>query len=205
MSTNKRGLFITFEGGEGTGKTTQSKMLYEYLKSIDIPVIWTREIGGTPIGEAIREIFFKYDAAPLTELLLSNAARNEHIINVIIPNIRSGVWVICDRFIDTNSVYRSLSGDFMQEDVYFWHANMFGEIWPDMTFLLDIDASISLKRVTDRGGQKSKYDVASLDFHESIRQGFLYSAALYPNRFRVIDANQDQKIIHQQIISNIDF
>ena len=203
MDIGTRGFFVTFEGGEGTGKTTQSKMLSEYLNSIGVPTIWTREIGGVEVAEEIRSIFFKYDIDVVTEYFLSTAARNEHIINKIRPSLDAGICVICDRFIDTSSVYRSVFGKYTQEEIYADHQKLFPDCWPNITLLLDMNPQISFQRVNDRNGDKSKYDNADIKMHSVIRNGFLYSAKLYPKRFKIIDAEQDLALIHKDIIEQI--
>jgi dTMP kinase len=136
--------FITFEGGEGSGKTTQSKLLFEYLKSQNIKCIWTREIGGTEIAEKIRDIILHNEIHIMTELLLVMAARKEHIENVILPALLGGVTVVCDRFIDSTLCYQGQSLGIAK--VLGLHKEVFGDFFPDLTFFIDVPVEEGLRR-----------------------------------------------------------
>jgi dTMP kinase len=200
---HERGLFITFEGGECTGKTTQSKILYEHLKSLSIPVIWTREIGGTETAEKIRELMLGSEMHAMTEMFLSMAARYEHVHDLIIPSLSSGITVICDRFIDSTAVYRNIDDKIKMEEVYFYHSQIFGNFWPDITFLIDVDPEISLARLEQRG-VKNRFDVKSPDFHLSVREKFLKTADMYKLRIKKIDGSKFKEIISEEILKCVE-
>ena len=132
---HERGLFITFEGSECTGKTTQSKILYEHLRSLSIPVIWTREIGGTETAEKIRDLMLGNEMHAMTEMFLSMAARYEHVHDLIIPSLSSGITVICDRFIDSTGVYRNIDDNTLECDDYTTRGvcdRLFGQFTPGL-------------------------------------------------------------------------
>lgn len=207
-------LFVTFDGGEGAGKSTQIKRLSTYLKERDVPHLVTREPGGTALAEKIRALLVmgKADAMdPLTEYLLFSAARRDHLEKVIKPALAQESWVLCDRFYDSSYVYqglapqgdRALNVSFM-ERVYEEIAGDHFE--PDVTFIFDIDPKIGLKRVEDRQGalkdhnhgKESRFESKGLDFHNRIRQGFLKLQANNPQRCCLIDAARTpDQIFHQ--------
>ncbi|MGC0372478.1 MAG: hypothetical protein DGJ47_001192, partial [Rickettsiaceae bacterium] len=146
--------FITFEGGEGCGKSTQSKMLVDALKNKGLDVLHTREIGGTPLAEKIRDLIMQEDFLSKSELFLIMAARCEHLNNVIIPALKKGIWVICDRFIDSTAAYQTINSDLTKGDIYNLHQIMAPsstQILPDLTFFLDISPKEGMKRALSRG------------------------------------------------------
>lgn len=192
-----RGLFITFEGGEGTGKSTQARMLAERLlaerpTSAGGPdVVVTREPGGTVLGERIRGLVL--DARPQSaaaEFLLFAAARAEHMAALVLPSLARGAIVICDRFVDSTRVYQGrlagIDARLMEVVERYTVARM-----PDATLVLDIDPAEGLARARRRG-ETNRYDEASLDYHERLREGFLDIARREPGRCTVIDAGRDQ-------------
>lgn len=185
-----QGLFITFEGGEGVGKTTQIQRLADYLKTRGEDVVLTREPGGTQIGEAIRGILLDQQLPSMhqdTELLLMFAARAEHLQRVIFPALSEGKVVLSDRFTDASHVYqgvgRGIDGKKI-EDLECW---TLGSFQPDITFLLDMDVAAGMRRVRQRG-ELDRFEQEDLIFFENIRQGYLARARQYPERFVVINA-----------------
>lgn len=185
----KRGKFITFEGGEATGKSTQSKRLAERLERAGIPVIVTREPGGTPVGEDVRALIMKdRPTDPVTELLLFAAARAEHMTSVIRPALYDGTWVISDRFIDSTRVYQGkLYG---LERVFIEQLEKFivAPDYPDLTLILDLPASAGIERAELRG-TLSRYDAERIETHEALREGFLEIAEKEPQRCVIIDGH----------------
>lgn len=185
----KRGKFITFEGGEATGKSTQAKRLAERLESSGVPVIVTREPGGTPIGEDVRTLIMKdRPTDPVTELLLFAAARAEHMTSVIRPALDDGTWVISDRFIDSTRVYQGklygLERAFIEQLERF----IVAPDYPDLTLILDLPASAGIERAELRG-TLSRYDAERIETHEALREGFLEIAEKEPQRCLLIDGH----------------
>lgn len=185
----KRGKFITFEGGEAAGKSTQAKRLAERLRRADISVIVTREPGGTPVGEDVRDLILKdRPTDPVTELLLFAAARAEHVTSVIRPALDDGTWVISDRFIDSTRVYQGrlygLERAFINELERFTVAPDF----PDLTLILDLPPSEGVARALSRG-TLSRYDAERIETHELLREGFLEIAEAEPKRCVLIDGH----------------
>ncbi len=199
-------MFITFEGGEGSGKTTQIAMLAEYLERQGRAVVVTREPGGTPAAEAIRE--FLMDAkqsgiSPLTETLMFLAARSEHVEKLIKPSLAEGKWVLCDRFADSTFVYQGIARGLGVGFLKALQRHVIGEFAPRLTFLLDIHPAEGLKRAADRRGQQTRFDTLGLDFHTQVRDGFLQLAKAEPERFRVIDASETPDVVHNAIIKQL--
>ena len=194
--------FITFEGGEGSGKTTQSRMLYEYLLSQDQKVILTREIGGTLEAEKIRDLIFNSDLLPMSELLLVMAARYEHIHNVILPALAAGSSVICDRFIDSTACYQ---GQIIGLDsVYKLHKELMSNILPDITFFIDLPPQIAMPRTLARG-DNNKFEDKNSAFHQKVYEGFQRIAQIFNNRVIKIEAiNLTPEAIHSIIITKLD-
>lgn len=194
--------FITFEGGEGSGKTTQSKMLYEYLISKGIKAIHTREVGGTPEAERIRDILVNSELYPMSELMLVMAARYEHVNKVIIPALEKGMWVICDRFVDSTVCYQA-EECFLADQSYQLHPYNSCKILPDITFFMDISPDISLLRALNRKNA-NKFENKDIEFHKKIYQRFHHIAAMCKNRIVTIECKDlTKEEIHQKIISNI--
>ncbi|MGI4753361.1 MAG: dTMP kinase [Janthinobacterium lividum] len=188
MSKLKQGTFITFEGGEGIGKSTQCQMLYEYLKSQNIPVILTREVGGTNVAEKMREILVHTDLLPMSELLQAMAARYDHMVKKIIPALQAGKIVICDRFIDSTACYQGLELENGIELVYNLHKDLMPPLMPDITFFIDVESSIAIERVNSRH-MNSKFDVRGLDFYNKIYDCFKGLSKKFPERIVTIKAS----------------
>jgi dTMP kinase len=185
----KRGKFITFEGGEGAGKSTQAKRLAEHLERNGIPVIVTREPGGTPVGEDVRDLILKHRPKdPVTELLLFAAARAEHMTSVIRPALEDGTWVISDRFIDSTRVYQGKLYGLEPEFISLLERYTVAPDFPDLTLILDLPASAGIDRAQSRG-TLSRYDAERIETHELLRKGFLEIATAEPKRCVLIDGN----------------
>lgn len=198
MKSNKP-LFISFEGGEGSGKSTQSKMLFEYLKSRQINAILTREIGGTIEAEKIRNIVLHSELLPTSELMMVMAARYEHVHKLIIPAINSNNFVICDRFVDSSAAYQGQCQHIGIDKVYHLH-NEIIKIMPDITFFIDISPEIALQRTHARG-DNNKFEDKKLEFHLEVYSGFKKIAKLFKKRIISIKAaNLPKEQIHQKIV-----
>jgi len=198
----ERGKFITFEGGEGAGKTTQAKRLQKSLEQAGKEVLVTREPGGTFGAEAIRDLVLSGSHerwSGMTELLLMYAARLDHVEKLIRPALERGVWVLCDRFADSSMAYQGYARGLGPERVAAVDAVVLGGFKPDITFLFDIDPILALKRVRTRGEELSRFDTEDLQFHKTLRQAFLEMAEKEKERFRIIDATQSREATAQRI------
>ncbi len=201
-------LFITFEGGEGAGKTTQIVHLSGFLAQRGVRTILTREPGGTAIGKRIRAVLLDpghAGMAPETELLLYMADRAEHIQTVIRPALSGGTSVLCDRFFDATIVYQGAARGLSPEWVGRLHGLLFGGFKPDLTLLLDLPPDAGLaraRRQLEQGGRASgegRFEAEALDFHQRVRRGYLALAQQEPERFRVIDAGRDEDRVRRDI------
>lgn len=188
--------FITFEGCEGSGKTTQSKKLYESLKSKGIDTIWTREIGGTEISEKIRDLILFNQMDQMTELLLIMAARSEHLKKLIKPSLENNITVICDRFIDSTLAYQ---GSILGIDkVLKINDQALDNIMPDITFFVDMPVEIGLQRALIRG-DNNKYEDKALSEHQKIYNNFQEVIKLFPDRIVKINGNQEINKVSEEI------
>ena len=184
-----RGKFITFEGGEGGGKSTQAARMAGYLRGKGLEVIETREPGGTPQGEDLRDLLVQGDPdrwSALSELLLLTAARVEHVNRLIEPALAEGKWVICDRFADSTLAYQGIAGELGLELVEQLQQLAVGASSPDVTFLLDVRAEAGLQRAEKRGGA-ARFEKKGAAFHQTLRDGFLALANENPQRIVLID------------------
>jgi dTMP kinase len=189
----KPGLFITFEGGEGGGKTTQSTLLAEKLAARGIPHLRTREPGGTEGAEQIRNLLVQGECArweKMTELLLHFAARLEHVEKVVKPALAVGKTVICDRFTDSTLAYQGYGHGLGADIISMVRHLTIGTFQPDLTFILDLSASTGIDRANARHGADNRYEQMGLDFHRRVREGFLLIAKENPRRCHVLDASQ---------------
>ncbi|MGH1483269.1 MAG: dTMP kinase [Geminicoccales bacterium] len=195
------GRFITFEGGEGGGKSTQILRLAASLKEAGLDVVTTREPGGTEGAEAIRNLVTEGTTdrwSPLTETLLFLAAREDHVARLIRPALARGQWVLCDRFIDSTRVYQGIAGTLGLELIDRLHATIFDDLTPDLTLLLDVAVETGLAR--RRGtGEVNRFDQMQVDFHQTVRTGFLGLARSEPARFSVVDAGLAEAAVHNVI------
>jgi dTMP kinase len=197
ISNLNRGIFISFEGGEGSGKTTQSKLLKSYFDEQNIPCIWTREIGGTRNAEQIRDLLVQNELHIKTELLLVMAARVEHVEEIIQPALNQGSIVICDRFIDSTAAYQ---GSNLGSDLIFnLHREILSNLVPNITFFMNIDPKKALERALARG-DINKFEAKPLEFHQGVQDNFLRLAREFPERIIVINADQPQDKIAAEIL-----
>ena len=186
-----RGRFITFEGGEGAGKSTQVQRLAARLKASGHEVVTTREPGGSPGAESIRDIVLRGDAdrwSPVTETLLMYAARRDHIERVIRPALERGAWVICDRFADSTRAYQGAAGGVDPGFITALETYILEATRPDLTLVFDLPAETGLERAHARAGAEMRFESKGIAFHERLRAGFQAIAAAEPDRCAVIDA-----------------
>ncbi|KJV53335.1 thymidylate kinase [Orientia tsutsugamushi str. Gilliam] len=207
MSNTTIGKFITFEGNEGSGKTTQSKLLYEKLLDNGIKAVWTREIGGTDIAELIRDIVLFKDMSITTELLLIMAARYEHIEKFIRPNLNEGKWVICDRFIDSTLCYQSKNSE-EQQLILELHRKLLDNFFPDLTLIINVSPSIAMQRIKIREihkntNQLNKFDSRSQQFHQKITDAFIQVSKLFPERIVQINGEPMIEDVSSEVINII--
>jgi dTMP kinase len=199
-----RGRFITFEGGEGTGKSTHAAMLAARLKALGIGVHVTREPGGSVGAEIMRHILLSGAAQPLgpdVEAILFAAARDDHLSTVIRPALQRGAWVVCDRFADSTRVYQGAVGKVDPRTIRALERIVVGSTKPDLTFILDVPAEQALQRARKRRGNADadRFEGEALQFHEKLRDGFLLLAASEPERCVLIDATMPKDQVSQRI------
>ncbi len=186
-----RGRFITFEGGEGAGKSTQLNRLAERLRERGLEVVATREPGGSQGAEDIRHLLVNGPPekwSPITEALLMNAARRDHLERRIRPALARGTWVVCDRFADSTRAYQGAGGEVAAGFIAALEAEVVGETRPDLTLILDLPVEEGLRRAASRGLGEARFEAKGTDFHERLRQGFLEIAVREPERCVVLDA-----------------
>ena len=200
-------LFITFEGIEGCGKSTQAKILYDYLKQQGYSVILTREPGGTAIGNDIRQILIdkkNNQIDPLTELMLNFASRIEHLQQVILPALKNNIIVISDRFYDSTLAYQGFAMGVEIEIIEKMHQLMINSIQPNITFLCDMEVEVAFQRIKSRF-DNNRYEELSFDFHNKVRNGFLEIAKNNAGRIKIINANNDISKVAEQVIKYLNF
>ncbi|GLI54256.1 dTMP kinase [Thermodesulfovibrio yellowstonii] len=199
-----KGIFITFEGIEGSGKTTQGKLLAEKLKKEGLKVLYTYEPGDTEAGKHIRKILLNSEIKinPLCELLLYFADRVQHIEEKIKPSIESGFIVICDRFTDSTLVYQGYARGISIDLIKQLNKIVLDEFMPDLTVLLDCPANIGLKR-NQKINKKDRFEMENLAFHEKVRQGYLKLVESYKKRFFVLDATESIDKIAEDIYRKV--
>ena len=201
MQVHKRGLFITVEGGEGVGKSTNISFMQRILAEQGIDVLITREPGGTPLAEEIRELLLKNREEKVvseTELLLMFAARAQHLYQKILPALERGQWVISDRFTDATYAYQSGGRGVASEKVALLENFVQGEIRPDITFLFDAPIEVGMSRAQKRGAL-DRFEEEQSSFFNRVRDNYLHRAQLEPNRFQIIDASQDLETVQQAL------
>ena len=197
------GKFITFEGGEGAGKTTQAKMLCDALNGAGIETVLTREPGGTFGAEAIRNLVLEGTSdrwSGMTELLLMYAARLDHVEKLIKPALERGVWVVSDRFADSSLAYQGYARGLGPERVKAVHEAVMGGFEPDLTILFDIDPILAQKRVETRGEDLSRFDAESIGFHKTLRDAFLDIANDSGERIFTLDAASSRDAVQTRIL-----
>ena len=186
-----RGRFISVEGGEGTGKSTQIRLLAERLRAAGHEVVVTREPGGTEGAEAIRALLLTGDPgrwSPVTEALLMNASRADHVERLVRPALARGSWVLTDRYADSTFVYQGIAGHVSAAALQALHAHATADLWPDLTIILDLPEGEGLERAMIRGGE-GRFEAKGEGFHASVRRGFRQRAAEQPARCKLIDAS----------------
>jgi dTMP kinase len=203
-------MFISFEGIEGSGKTTHAKHMVRFLQNKGYDCVLTREPGGTRIGEKIRAILLdplSKDMYPLTEFLLYTADRAQHIKEYILPLLSDGKMVLCDRYYDATMAYQGFARGLDIGLIEKIHKLLFENLKPDITLLLDLPPEIGLKRAWkqinngNRISQETRFEEERLSFHKKVRAGYLELSRLEPERFRIIDASKDEHEVREEIIN----
>jgi dTMP kinase len=198
----QQGRFITFEGGEGAGKSTQLKRLVARLEAAGREVVATREPGGSPGAESIRELVLKGAAdrwSPVTETLLMYAARRDHIERVIRPALARGAWVVCDRFADSTRAYQGGAGGVEAGLIEAMEAYILQATRPDLTLVFDLPVDVGLERAHARAGAEMRFESKGVAFHERLREAFLAIAKAEPRRCAVIDARGSLDEVEAQV------
>lgn len=206
-----RGQFISFEGGEGGGKTTQIKLLAEKLEQAGIEVVQTREPGGSDNAEELRQILLTGDItawSPISEALLFAAGRADHLEKLILPNLEKGIWVLCDRFLDSTRAYQGVAGNVPQELIGVIEKYVVADNLPNRTYILDLDPKVGLARANARmaeikaqsaGLAEDRFENMRLQFHLDLRKCYMNIAKTEPERCRIINAEQNIEAIHNEI------
>lgn len=205
-SVKNPGRFITLEGGEGAGKSTQIQVIKDYLLTCGNDVVVTREPGGTSEGQEIRNLLVSGDKdkwSPLSETLLILADRAAHLERVIRPALAEGKYVVCDRFFDSTKAYQGVAGGLGLDVIHNLQQPVLGNTLPDVTLLLDIDPEKGLRRAQVRGGEL-RFESKTLAYHRTLRNAFLDFAAQEPERIFVIDADRDVEAVSANILAVLD-
>ena len=202
-----RGRFVTLEGGEGAGKSTQNRLLADTLEARGIDVVTTREPGGAPGAEEIRRLLV--DGEPgrwgaMTEALLHTAARRDHLERTVWPALDTGQWVLCDRFFDSTMAYQGYGLGIGREVIASLQHLALGDFAPDLTIILDLPVEEGLARAAARPGAEDRYERMDFAFHERLRAGFLDIAAREPGRCAVVDARGTEDAVQAAILAVID-
>lgn len=205
----KKGLLVTLEGPEGCGKTTQGKLLYDFLTQNKYSVIKVREPGGTSLGESIRNILLNpknKNMDILCELLLYNAARAQLLKEVIRPSLKSGKIVICDRFLDATLAYQGYGRGISKNIIHFLNKMVLKKLLPDLTIIFDIDCKKGLKRALKAKENKKndRLEQETFHFHQKVREGYLSIAKLAPERIKLISSNQSIEEIHKTVCDYVE-
>ncbi|MDQ2069259.1 dTMP kinase [Natronospira sp. AB-CW4] len=202
----RRGCFLTVEGGEGVGKSSNMAFIADCLRERGITVRQTREPGGTPFAEAVRQLLLDRESAPMpdeAELLLIFAARASHVRDVIKPALARGEWVLCDRFTDASYAYQGAGRELGEEAVAWLEQWVQGSLRPDLTLLLDAPVAVGFARADQRGA-RDRFESEVEAFFERIRQAYLARARAEPERFRVVDASHGLQAVQGQIQALLD-
>jgi len=204
-----RGKFITLEGLEGSGKSTQIAVLEQHLKERGIPVVVTREPGGTPLAERLREIVLnpgQERISPVSELLIMFAARAVHLDNLIRPQLEQGTWILCDRFTDASFAYQGAGRGISEEFIATLEMLVQGALQPDLTYLLDLPVNVGLKRAAARRGRSApdRFEQEDPAFFERVRARFLELARRHRQRIKVIDADRPQAEVSAALLKTLD-
>ncbi len=199
------GKFITLEGGEGAGKSTALEFIAQMIRGRGIDLLLTREPGGTPLGEKLRELLLDYKNDQMcddTELLLMFAARAQHLAQIIEPALMADRWVLCDRFTDATYAYQGGGRGLDKQRIAQLEQWVQGERRPDLTVLLDVPVEIGMQRISTRvetNGQRDRFERERMEFFEKVRQTYLRRAQEYRDQYRVIDASQSLETVQQQL------
>ncbi|NME83958.1 dTMP kinase [Clostridium sp. SM-530-WT-3G] len=190
----KKGLFVVFEGGEGTGKTTAIDSIYEWIKEQGIECVKTREPGGIKIAEEIRQVILNKDNTAMdgrTEALLYAAARRQHLIEKVIPALERGAVVLCDRFVDSSLAYQGYARNLGIEEVMSINKFAIDEYMPDISILFDLDPRVGLERISiNKNREVNRLDLEKIDFHEKVREG--YNTVYNANKDRIVKINAEK-------------
>jgi dTMP kinase len=200
------GRFITLEGGEGTGKSTQIRRLAATLEKKGIAVLCTREPGGSPGAEEIRKLMVEGEPGrwnAVTETLLAYAARSDHVARTIGPALHADRWVISDRFSDSTFAYQGVGRGLARETIRRIDSAVLDDFAPDLTLILDLDVTIGLERAVARGPAENRFEKFGIEFHEKLRQAFLDIAKRSPERCRVIDASGSEEQVAEAIFAAV--
>ena len=203
-----QGKFITFEGGEGTGKSTQAALLARRLESLGLGVLLTREPGGSPGAEVIRHVLLSGAAKPFgpeAEAMLFAAARDDHAQCAILPALAAGKWVVCDRFADSTRVYQGVLGKLDRRLIKALERVSIGTLSPDLTFVLDVPVALGQERAAQRraGANPDRFEAEQMEFHESLRQAYLALAASEPDRCVIVDASASKEDVAKRIWTTV--
>ncbi|MGR8933172.1 MAG: dTMP kinase [Gammaproteobacteria bacterium] len=197
-----RGKFITLEGGEGGGKTTNLAFIKDFLENQRIPLLVTREPGGTPLAETLRQLLLEPHGETWTgesELLLMFAARSQHLRHVILPALTAGKWVLCDRFTDATYAYQG-GGRHMERNHIVWLENLVqGCFRPDLTLLFDVSVDVGMKRIAVRG-KPDRFEAEHREFFHNVRRAYIEQAELHADRFRIVNADQPLAEVQKNIL-----
>ena len=193
-TVSARGRFITFEGIDGAGKSTQIAFIDGWLRARGIDVLLTREPGGTPIGETLRELILHRPMQPRTETLLMFAARCEHVLTVIEPALAAGRWVLCDRFTDATYAYQAGGRGLPEADVAALERWVHPGLQPDLTFLFDLEPAIAAARLA-RAQRSDRFETEQRDFFNRVREHYLARARAQPQRFVVVDTSHEKSVV----------
>lgn len=198
----KKGFFITFEGADGCGKTTQINLLDEYCQEYNIPTLLTREPGSRGLGVKLREILLNYegDVSPTCESFLFLADRAQHVDCIIKPAIEDGKIVLCDRHIDSTVAYQGYGRGLNLEQIHYLNNLATGGMKPDLTFVFDLDVDIAMKRI---GSSQDRMETSGIDFFNRVRNGYLELAKQEPERIKVIDSSQSIERVHKKLVEII--
>lgn len=203
---NKKGFFIVLEGGDGTGKTTQTKLISKHLedKGFD-SIVLTREPGGVDTAEKIRNIILNENIDPVTEALLFASARREHLVKKVMPALNEGKIVICDRFLYSSLAYQGYARDLGIDTVYNINSLAVEDCFPDLTIMLDLNAEEGIKRIfTNREDETNRLDKEGLDFHSKVREGYKIVSEKYSNELVIVDASKSIEDVFEDIKAILD-
>lgn len=199
-----RGKFITFEGGEGAGKSTQVRLLAEALRGAGLDVLETREPGGCESAEEIRRLLVEGRAErwdPMTEALLHFAARREHLVRTVWPALEAGRWVVSDRFADSTLAYQGVGQGLGRATFEKLYELTVGDFMPDLTLIFDLPVEVGLARAEARAGVENRYESMGLEFHRKLRQAFLEIAEAEPARCAVIAADRPPEAVQEAVLA----